>query len=150
MTKKVPKTSEELMGAIDELLDAVPPLEISECDSELEACGFDPVLVGARLERAARDAMSTSTLNWRVRARAERAAALQRFESTARTFVVATQDVGARIKELLAQVASMPEAPALRAHFHKLAGKASDDELGTLLTELEFLHSQLKDKKESE
>lgn len=142
---KTPESSADLLRLLDELLDAASPLDLEDADAELRAVGLDPEKVGRHLARVAEDAFMHSPLNWRVRARRDRERALHALDRRKTAEPRPRADVEAKIDAILAHYPGIQGAPALRAHFHKLQGTATEEELSSLLTELEFLRDQLKD-----
>lgn len=139
MKRKQPETSGEFLDSVTEALNSVEPETDAEVDAELRRVGLSRQMVGRQIAQLVDDGWAQSPLNWRVRARKERHAALKKLEDTE------PQDesravMEAEIENLLAhgRVSAAPEA---RAYFHKRDGGAlSDGDLATLLQHLRFLN----------
>lgn len=136
MKRKAPETSAELLDALAEAFDAVPLEAVEEAKEELRTLGLDPRAVAAELATVARQALAMSPLHWKASAGEERRAALGKLQAVKRRYM--TRE--AMERRLVSILASHSQAEA-RAAFHKLEGKASDDDLASLLAQLEFLET---------
>jgi hypothetical protein len=153
MKNKAPATSAELLDRVKESFDRALPETAEEAAEELCAAGFDPDIVAHEMERVARDLLARSPRNWRVRAQAERAQALAAFDRARAVTTQIPADLKAEINAILARAPHLQSAPQVRAHFHKLEGRASQSDLEALLAELRFLerlHSDIGKKQGEE
>lgn len=138
--RNAPGTEEELVRAFDELLRDVPPPDTSdEVGAFLRECGYDPEGVAARMVEHVRRLSADSALNWRKSARQDLDAARAR-RGQRGALERGREELLAAIRALYASLSAgqRPHVPA--AHFRNL-DKVSDDDLASLLTDLEHLAS---------
>jgi len=134
--RKTPDTSSEFVALISKAFEASPPEGLEDSVEELRAAGLDPAAVGREIAEFAKAAYAVSPLNWRVSAARERTAALERLGG--RHVVPRPRaELETQINAILAQGGKA--AAEVRAYFHKNQGRASDEDLASLLSQLEFL-----------
>lgn len=130
------QTSEDLVLAFASLFDELEPQTPEEVVSTLHNAGLDPDEVGARMESTAKQALAESSLNWRNRAQRElevereRAAKLGAPESRSRVEIIDA------IKRLVAQSGTQ------MAYAHRNLESETDEDLASLLVDLEYLAYQ--------
>src|SRR5713226_4825451 len=127
MAGKRPQTNADLIRALSEAFNSVPPQNLDEAGEELRSIGIDPEQVGKRLGEYAREALKRSPLNWRVRAEEERREALARLRAVA-PVQKPRQELESAIREILAHGNAEARTVA-QAFFHKYQGRASDADL---------------------
>jgi hypothetical protein len=145
MTGKGPQTNAELIRALSEAFDSVPPESPDEATEELRSIGADPEQISKRLGEYAREALKRSPLNWRVRAEEERIEALARLRAVA-PVQKPRHELESDIREILAH-GNAEARTAAQAFFHKYQGRASDTDLASLLAQLEFLDIMIGEKR---
>lgn len=145
MAAKTPQTNADLMRALADAFDAVPPEDLEEARQELRSVGLDPDEIGKRLGQLARQSLETSPLNWRVRAERERTEALAKLKSVP-PILKPRQELEFELREILAH-GNADIRTAARAFFHKQEGRASDADLASLLAQLQFLNTIIREKK---
>ncbi len=134
------KTDEELARALDELFDEIPPPKTpEEVDAVLREAGFDPHEVATRMEALAERALANSPLNWRNRDQEMEEARTQlgRPSSIPRR---TRSEILTAIQQILTQLGG-EQRELVTAHFRNLE-QATDEDLASLLAELEFLADQ--------
>jgi hypothetical protein len=132
------RTVEDFVRTFNEFLDEEDPMTPEEVDAELREAGFDPETVGAEMQAVAECALAESPWNWRNRAQQledERAC----FERTATASQGSREDIVGAIQQLLAQLGN--RARPAYAHFRNFES-ATDEDLASLLSELEYLDSK--------
>src|SRR5439155_15001220 len=139
MKRKAPETNFELMRNLAEAFDATPPEGATEAAEELRAWGLVPAGVGKQLAAAAREALKVSPMDWRVRAAQERARALSLLGAV-QPVLKPRSELEAEIQAVLARGSEQAQRE-IRAYFHKHQGRASDDDLASLLAQVRFLES---------
>lgn len=141
--QKKPESYEDLVDALANLFDEVGPETLEEVDAILAEAGYDPAEVAERMNAIARHAKLDSPLNWRNRAlkgiRDERV----RLESLERPTVKGRIEIIAAIQELIRRIRG-EQYKLVGAHFRNLE-RASDNDLASLLSQLEYLANQEKD-----
>lgn len=143
MAEKKPQTSADLIRALAQAFDAVPPQNLDEARQELQSLGLDPDKIAKRLGNFAREVLKSSPLNWRAQAEEGRTAALRKLQAIRRP-QKPRHELEADIRKALTH--ARPESrEAARAFFHKLEGEASDSDLASLLAQLEFLERSNKE-----
>jgi hypothetical protein len=145
MAGKKPQTNADLIRAIADAFDAVPSEDLDEARQELRSVGLDPDETGRCLGQFVRESLETSRLNWRVRAERERTDALAKLRSVP-PILKPRQELELEIREILAH-GSADTRTAARAFFHKHQGRASDADLASLLAQLQFLKTIVREKK---
>jgi len=144
MKKRRPiETEAQLLVALERFFTNISQSEpIEAIDEELREYGYDPKALGSQIEVLAKRALANSQLNWRIQARQEIDAAkekLNRFEymtpdhHSDRSFTLNA------IQQLLRKLGSQ-DSQLVPAHFRNF-DSASDQDLLSLLQELEFLAS---------
>lgn len=140
MTKKKPlETSEEFANTLADLFNETEPETPEEIEAILREAGYDPAQLAIEMQAFAEQALKNSPLNWRNRAQQELTAARSHFESTLSRVSRSRSELIDAIQQLLQQVGSQSQ-PAL-AHFRNFEA-ATDDDLASMLEELEYLKSQ--------
>lgn len=130
------RTDKELFGAINQLFSEVEPETPEEIDAVIKAVGYDPKSFAARMETVAKQFAAKSPLNWRNKARTELDLERKRLELHTASRKRTGNDLRARIQNLLAQFGGRPDMAF--AH-HRNLDTASDEDLESLLEELEYL-----------
>lgn len=133
------ETSEDLVRAFADLFDEIAPETPEDIDAELREAGYDPDEVAARMRAAAERAIAESPLNWRTRAQQELAEARARVEDFGSALPSSRENIVQAIKRLLAQLG--PRTEQAYAHFRNFES-LSDEDLASLLTEIEYLARQ--------
>jgi hypothetical protein len=143
MANRRPQTNAELIQALTHAFDSIT-LDAADSHEELRSVGIDPEALRAAMGTFAREALNSSPLNWRVRAAEERKQAMAEL----RTYSLVHRprpEIEAAIREIVAR--GNPEARSTaRAFFHKFEGRASDADLASLLTQLQFMEAMLRGK----
>lgn len=141
--KPKPETEQELIDLLAQLLDSDDPGEPAEqVDEELRASGLDPDEIGAKMATIAEEAYWTSPVNWRQRARDQRADAEARLTRQAGLRQLRTRDELVRdISAVIARSPLLRGAPRVQAHFRNFEA-ATEEDLADLLSELEFLEAE--------
>jgi hypothetical protein len=140
MTKpKTPMTSEDLVRVFADLFDEVEPETPEEVDDVLREAGHDPDVVAARMRAVAEQALAASPLNWRNRAQEELTNERAQFERSKSESPRSRADTVKAIQQLLTQIGG--QAKQAHAYFRNFES-ATDEDLMTLLSELEYLASQ--------
>lgn len=136
MSKREPlKTDQELARALDELFDEIPPPETSEeIDATLREAGCDPDEVASRMQALAERALRESPLNWRNR-RQEMEQERAQLDTSSSATERSRFELLSAIRQIFTQY------PQLATH-HRNLDQATDDDLASLLAELEYLVRQ--------
>lgn len=132
---KPPTTEADLLRAAADLFDAVEAESPEDADTVLRAAGLDPTAVASRILDAVRKAAEQSSLNWRNQEQAmlrERS----RLEAVGSPKATTRQNLIAAIQRL-ASVGGRRTQELILAH--RNLEQATDEDLATLLTELEYL-----------
>ena len=132
-------TYEELTRVLADLFDEVGPDTPEEVDAVLVEAGYDPDEVGRQMQAIAEQAMANSPVNWRNRAQQELAAERARYERTASTPSGSREDMISGIRHLISQ---MGQRPSQVFAYHRNLEDMSDEDLASLLSDLEYLSSQ--------
>ena len=139
MTSKKPvETSEELVCAVEELLDRALLEDDHEANAFLEENGLDPQLIGNRIQAAAQTALESSPLNWRNRAQVEIKDAQEKLEIATKRRNLTRAELLEAIERLRPKFGGNKMAVAFFRNFQEL----TNDELVAILTELEFLDDE--------
>lgn len=139
--KKSIENSEDLVNALEELFDHVLMETPEETDVILKEAGYDPDLVGKKMENIARKAMTDSPLNWRTRARQEIEKERSRLTGVRPSPRLSRAEMIAAIEKLRLNLGGKKLAGAFYRNFEQ----ATDDDLASTLEELELLASQNDD-----
>lgn len=144
MKKRKPiETESQLIAALERFFTNVSMSEpIESVDEELREFGYDSVALGSQIEALAQRALAESQLNWRNQARHEIDAArnkLDRFERATPDHQQDRSSLLNAIQHLLKKLGSQ-DSQLVPAHFRNF-NSASDQDLVSLLQELEFLAS---------
>jgi hypothetical protein len=137
--RDAPQTDEELTQAFDILFFEFLLESPDVVDTILQEAGYNPDEVVRQMRTCAKGAWERSSLNWRNRARKEVAEEQARLTDLSEVVQCDRSGMIAAIKQLLAQVENKQQS--LAVHFRKLE-QASDDDLASLLEELEYLVGQ--------
>jgi hypothetical protein len=130
------QTSEELVLAFADLFDELEPETPEEVASVLRDTGHAPDEVGARMKAVAEQALAKSPLNWRIRAQRELQAEREHLAGLAAPALRNRAEIIAAIKRLVAQ------SGAQMAYAHRNLESETDEDLASLLADLEYLASQ--------
>jgi hypothetical protein len=134
-----PETSKDLVEAFASLFNEVEPETPEEIDAVLRDAGHDLHEVAARMKAIAEKAIADSPLNWRERAKKDLPVALVRLKQFSLTATHDRTTIAGAIHELIAQLGA--EVQPAFAHFRNL-DSVSDEDLASLLADLEYLSSQ--------
>ena len=132
-------TYEELTRVLADLFDEVGPDTPEEVDAVLVEAGYDPDEVGRQMQTFAEQAMANSPVNWRNRAQQELAAERALYERTAPTPSGSREDIISGIRHLISQ---MGRRPSQVFAYHRNLEEMSDEDLASVLSDLEYLSSQ--------
>lgn len=135
--RREPRTDQELMQAFEELFAEILPEMPDEVDATLREAGYDPDEVAVNMQDFATRIWNTSPLNWRNHAHQEIAQELSRLENFTTSPHATRSEIIATIQQLLTQIGGKQNLPA-GIHFRNFE-QASDDDLVSLLQELEYL-----------
>ena len=130
------RTDKELLDAINQLFSEVEPETSEDVDAIVKAVGYDPDLFATRMEAVAKRFAADSPLNWRNKAREELELERQRLETHTAARKGTRTALQDQIRDLLAQFSDNPNVAF--AH-HRNLDKASDEDLASLIEELEYL-----------
>jgi|GraSoiStandDraft_41_1057321.scaffolds.fasta_scaffold876464_2 hypothetical protein len=144
MIKKPPETYRAFVDRLADLFDQIPPEDIEEAEQELRDAGVDPEAIGQRMKNLAEQTLARSRLNWRAEAAAERRHALDKLTHFAARIPEARSGLEIAIREILERSPHLGNLPAVTAHFRNFA-EATDEDLRSLLLELEFLRMQAEE-----
>lgn len=137
--RKPPTTDAELMRAINKLFDEIEPESPEEIDAILQEAGYDPQQVAARMKAVADSVLATSPLDWRNRAPQRIQQERARLDSFVSSTPQSRADMVAAIQKLAAGLGSNR---SLAGAYHRNFEEASDEDLASLLAELEYLAAQ--------
>jgi hypothetical protein len=141
--RKGPEDYEDLVNALADLFDEVGPETPEEVDMILVEAGYDPDEVAEHMNAIARQAMLNSPLSWRKRAQKELQEERARLEGLGGPPVKGRLEIVAAIQELIRRMGG-EHHELVRAHFRNLE-QATDDDLASLLRELEYLADRQQD-----
>ncbi len=139
---KKPETDKEFFDLFSRLMEESLPEGIGEADAELRAAGLNPDTVGAEVEAHATVVLRRLTEEERKRAVAEREQFRRELEAVRLEREWTEEELKAEIAAVAAQAGSQQGAPAVAAHFHQFEGRATKNDLESLLVELHFLRSK--------
>ncbi len=132
--RKPPRTDEELIQILADLFDEVEPEGPEEIDEALREFGYDPEALATRMRQVAEQAMKKSPLNWRNQA--------AMLETERARLAVHAPKIRANREDMLASIgqlfARLDESQAQAVAYRNLEN-ASDEDLASLLAELEYL-----------
>jgi hypothetical protein len=131
-----PATEEELVHAYADLFNEVEPETPEEIDAVLREGGHDPDSIAARMKSTAERALARSPLNWRNRAQQELEAEKRKLDSVTPIMRRHRGEMITAIQQLLSRLHAHQLAPA---HAYRNFDQATDDDLASLLAELEYL-----------
>ncbi len=137
--RKQIETSEELVRVFADLFDELAPETIEEADAELRSAGYDPAEVGTRIEAAAKRALAESPLNWRTRAQRELETERARISGRGEPAQRSRTELMAAINQVLQQFGGQ------LAYAHRNLESETDEDLASLLEQLEYLASQQRE-----
>ncbi len=140
--RKPPATDAELMSSINKLFDEVEPESPEEIDAILQKAGYDPQQVAARMKAVADNALVASPLDWRNRAPQKIQQERARLDSFVSSAPRSRADMVAAIQKLAAGLGS---SRSFAGAYHRSFEEASDEDLASLLAELEYLTTQQHD-----
>jgi hypothetical protein len=130
------ETSEDLVRVFADLFDEVAPVTPEEIDAELRDVGLDPDKVGARMQAAVEHALTESHLNWRKRARRELEDKRTQIAESVSTWVRDRAGIIAEIERLSSQFSGQ------LGYAYRNLESETDEDLASLLADLEYLASQ--------
>jgi hypothetical protein len=131
-----PATEEELVHAYADLFNEVEPETPEEIDAVLREGGHDPDSIAARMKSIAERALARSPLNWRNRAQQELEAEKRKLDSVTPIVRRRRGEMITAIQQLLSRLHAHQLAPT---HAYRNFDQATDDDLASLLAELEYL-----------
>ena len=134
--RRPPATEEELVHAFADLFDEVGPETPEEIDAALREEGHDPDTIAARMKSVAERALARSPLNWRNRAQQELEAERSKLDKVTPILRHGRGEIIAAIQQLLSRLQAHQLAPA---HAYRNFDQATDEDLSSLLAELEYL-----------
>ncbi len=134
--RQPPVTEEELVHAFADLFDEVEPETPEEIDAVLRDGGHDPDTIAARMKSIAERALARSPLNWRNRAQQELEAERSKLDRVTPIPRRGRGEIIAAIQQLLSRLQARQLAPA---HAYRNFDQATDEDLASLLAELEYL-----------
>ena len=143
--RRPPTTEDELIRAFTDLFEALEPETSEEIHTTLRDAGYDPNSVAARMQAIAARAIENSPLNWRNRAQKEFESEKTRLETTASSEPRNRAGIIDAIKQLL--VGGAGQQFELAAHFRNF-DQATDEDLASLLADLEYLVAQQRQQPE--
>lgn len=130
------RTDKGLLDAVNQLFSEVEPETPEEIDEIIKAVGYEPNSFATRMESVAKRSAAESPLNWRNKARTELELERKRLEAYTASRKAIGNDLRARIQDLLSQFGGRSNMAF--AH-HRNLDTASDEDLASLLEELEHL-----------
>lgn len=136
---KAVETDQDLINALADLFDEVnknATFSEEEVDITLREAGYDPEQVVKNMQTIADQALANSPLNWRNRAPKELKEAKAKLQAMSTDRPLNKVELKKSIQQLLDQL-SNPQKQAF-AHFRNFESM-SDEDLASLLNELEFL-----------
>jgi hypothetical protein len=134
--RRPPATEEELVHTFADLFDEVGPETPEEVDAILREGGHDPDTIAARMKSIAERALARSPLNWRNRAQQELEAERTKLDRVTPVARHDRSEIIAAIQQLLSRLQAHQLAPA---HAYRNFDQATDEDLASLLAELEYL-----------
>lgn len=140
MSKRRPPETyedEDLVRVFADLFDEIEPQTPEDVDTVLREAGYDPDKIGARIQTLAEQALANSPLNWRKRAPEELAQARAQLDDFVSTTPRSRSEIIAALRQIIAQLGAKKSKLAA-AYFRNLE-QATDDDLASLLVELEYL-----------
>lgn len=130
------ETVEEFVRTFDEFLDEEDPMTPEEIDAQLREAGYDPEEVGARMQAVAERALAESPWNWRSRAQ-------QELEDERVRIVHASAPSPLDKASLIAAITSLiAQSGGQMVYAHRNLESETEEDLASLLAELEYLVSQ--------
>lgn len=139
--KKAPEDYSDLVRILAELFDEIGPESPDELDAVLRQAGFNPDEVAARINHVARQALRSSSEEWRATARKEMEDDRTRLERMPSEPLRGREDVIKAIGRLVASISRVNPAWAPSTEFRNL-DQVSDADLAGILNELEYLASK--------
>lgn len=130
------ETSEDLVRAFADLFDEVAPMRSEEIESELRDVGLDPEKVVARVQAAVEASLVESRRDWRKEAPRELERERAKMAERASTRSLDRAGIIAAIERLSSQLSGQ-----LRHAYRNLEAE-TDEDLASLLEDLEYLASQ--------
>ena len=137
--RRPPATEDELVRAFADLFNEMAPETPEEIQAALRAAGYAPERVAARMQAVADRAIANSPFNWRHRARQEMAEESARRAAIEPALPRSRGDLLHAIRQFLTQIQGSPVE--LAAHFRNF-DRATDEDLVSLLADLEYLAAQ--------
>lgn len=134
--RQPPATEEELVHAFADLFNEVEPETPEEIDAVLREGGHDPDTIAARMKSIAERALARSPLNWRNRAQREVEAERSELDKVTPIVRRGRGEMITDIQQLLSRLQAHQLAPA---HAYRNFDQATDEDLASLLAELEYL-----------
>ena len=137
------ETEPELLRALEELLTDVSENDpIEDIHEELSAYGFNPSILGKQIESIAKRALADSSLNWKNTARLEIESArsrMKRMETGESTPSLDRAFLISKIQTIYEKIGNRGDQ--LLPVYHRNFESASDQDLLSILHDLEFLAS---------
>jgi len=135
--RKAPDSYAELVNVISKFLYGDIPEAPEDIDEALREVGFDPAEFSSRMGSVAEKALSDSPLNWRVSAPKEIELATEKLKGVSLTSGLDRSEIIEEIKKIIDLLGGEQQMQAF-AH-HRNLESATDDDLASLLEDLQFL-----------
>lgn len=135
--RKPPETEEDIYDIFLDLFDEVAPDSPEEIDEFLREKGYDPVELANSARSIFREALETSPLDWRNRAR-------QEIEDAKTKMAQHMPKSGRTREEVISDITSIERkrGAAIAAHFKNLdLNKVSYEDLESMLADLQHLEN---------
>lgn len=136
--RKAPATDEELVNAFNDLFNEVEPETNDEMDAVLRQAGHDPEEIATRMRQIADRAIERSPLNWRNKFPDEIEIEKSRLAAFLPNVHMRRDEIIEAIRNKLAKLSGRTNRLGFA---HRNFETASDDDLRSLLSELEYLES---------
>ena len=139
---RAPQTDEELVQILADLFERTELDESEEeVDVSLQALGYDPDALTTRMRAVIQEAMGKSPLNWRG-AQRELAEARAKLEDISEDVSSALPRSRTSVMEAIEQVLAELGPNTRQAYAYRNFESLSDEDLASLLAELEYLAHQ--------
>lgn len=129
------QSTEDLVNAIDDLIENAMMESLEEANAFLIEQGLDPDKIGKEFEQLAQQALSESPLHWKKRARAEIEQKREQLNKRLKISSLSRDEMLKAIRDLQRTLGGASPAIAYYRNFEEV----SDEDLAGILTELEFL-----------
>ena len=136
--RKSPATDEELVNAFTDLFNEVEPETEDEIDAVLRQAGYDPEAVAVRMRQVADRAIEKSPLNWRNRFSTELETEKTRLAALRSSVHMSREEILEAIRNKVTRLGGKINQLGFA---HRNFDMASDDDLRSLLSELDYLEA---------